>query len=392
MYCLTDQQIDLILNDISARGVEMESLQQDLLDHVCCIIEQNLEENGDFESFYQSTIKTFYKTELWEIEEETLSLLIFKNYYTMKKIMLVSGITSAILVAVGILFKFMHWPGAGMSLVLGISISSLIFLPLMFVLKVKEKQSSRDKLITGLGALAGSALSMGILFKIMHWPGANVLGMSAILLMAFVFLPIYFFTGIRNPETKVNTIVSSALIIIGCGLFMALVRAPKGNQLIKVRETSAYLRDQEILEKERALFNNLKQDSIRAQVFTQTESLDLMCEELKADVLELSSGVRKIEANFEANEKYVDDGSYAYNPFDYIVSGHQKYNKLVSEIEKYNQSIAGQSDEFVKLPTNTNFIEYLKNSQFAMITSSGLLDQLTQIQMLAMQNALITSK
>src|ERR1700755_3378054 len=96
MYHLSDQQIDHILSDISARGVEMESLQQNLLDHVCCIIEQNLEENGDFESFYQKTIKTFYKDALWEIEEETISLLIFKNYYTMKKIMINCGIFSAI--------------------------------------------------------------------------------------------------------------------------------------------------------------------------------------------------------------------------------------------------------------------------------------------------------
>jgi len=85
MYCLSDKQIDYILNDIGARGVGMESLQHNLLDHVCCIIEQNLEENGDFERFYESTIRTFYKDALWEIEEETLTLLTFKNYYTMKK-------------------------------------------------------------------------------------------------------------------------------------------------------------------------------------------------------------------------------------------------------------------------------------------------------------------
>lgn len=64
MYQLSDKQIDHILNDIGARGVEMESLQQNLLDHICCIIENNLEENGDFESFYKKTIQTFYKDAL----------------------------------------------------------------------------------------------------------------------------------------------------------------------------------------------------------------------------------------------------------------------------------------------------------------------------------------
>ena len=130
MYHISDQQIDYILNDISARGVEMESLQQNLLDHICCIIENNLEENGDFESFYQKTIETFYKDQLWEIEEETLQLLTFKNYYTMKKVMIVSGTFSAAAMILGILFKFLHWPGAAALIILGIGASSLIFLPL----------------------------------------------------------------------------------------------------------------------------------------------------------------------------------------------------------------------------------------------------------------------
>ena len=45
MYRLNDQQIDYILSDIGARGVEMESLQLNLLDHICCIVERDLEEN-----------------------------------------------------------------------------------------------------------------------------------------------------------------------------------------------------------------------------------------------------------------------------------------------------------------------------------------------------------
>ena len=79
MYCLNEKQIDFILDDIRRNGVELEDLQSNLLDHICCIIEQELEENGDFEQFYFSTIKKFYKNELREIEEETISLLNFKN-------------------------------------------------------------------------------------------------------------------------------------------------------------------------------------------------------------------------------------------------------------------------------------------------------------------------
>jgi hypothetical protein len=85
MYRVTDAQIEYILNDIKQRGVEMEDLQQNLLDHVCCMLEQNCKNDKDFETEYEKAIKQFFKTELWEIEEETILLLKYKHYYKMKR-------------------------------------------------------------------------------------------------------------------------------------------------------------------------------------------------------------------------------------------------------------------------------------------------------------------
>ena len=110
MYCITDEQIDYILDDIRRNGVETEDLQLNLLDHICCIIEQNLEDNGDFEGFYQHTIRRFYKNELKEIEEEAIHLLTFKNYNVMKKLMIRSGLFSVFALLTGSVFKLMYWP------------------------------------------------------------------------------------------------------------------------------------------------------------------------------------------------------------------------------------------------------------------------------------------
>lgn len=243
MYTLNDTQIDYILDDIRRRGVEMEDLQSNLLDHICCIIEQNLEENGDFGDFYKKTIQRFFKHELWEIEEETLLLLTFKNYYTMKKTMIISGAVSAALTSIGIIFKFMHWPGASASIVLGVACSSFIFLPILFTLKAKEKQNTRDKMIVGLATGLGILISLSILFKVMHWPGANMMALIFLLGMIAVFIPMYFFTGIRNPETKVNTIASSVIMIMGTGLFLTLVNARPAIQDRAMIVSDTYLQD-----------------------------------------------------------------------------------------------------------------------------------------------------
>lgn len=74
MATLTDDQVDYILNDIRAHGIRLEDLQDNLLDHICILVEERLEEGTDFEGLYASIIPRFYRKELYELEEEALFL------------------------------------------------------------------------------------------------------------------------------------------------------------------------------------------------------------------------------------------------------------------------------------------------------------------------------
>ncbi|MCB9044935.1 MAG: hypothetical protein H6550_02225 [Chitinophagales bacterium] len=213
MYCITDEQVEYILDDIRRNGVEMEDLQFNLLDHICCIIEYNLKEGDDFEVFYQQTVRQFYKNDLKEIEEETINLLTFKNYYAMKKLMIISGASAAFILLTGSLFKLAHWPGAGILFVTGMVLFSLLFLPVLFLLKTKEAGSARDKVVLTTGTLVGILYCLSALFLVMHWPGARIMWISTLTLSFFVLLPVYFFNGIRKPETKLNTIVTTIILV-----------------------------------------------------------------------------------------------------------------------------------------------------------------------------------
>ncbi|MCE3226255.1 MAG: hypothetical protein K0S32_806 [Bacteroidetes bacterium] len=248
MYSLTNKQVDFILNDIGARGVKTEDLQYNLLDHICCMIENELEENGDFEQFYSKTISKFYKKELKELEDETQSLLTFKHYYTMKKIMFVSGFTSAFMLLAGGCFKIMHWPGAAMLMVLGTAILSFVFLPLMFTLKLREKTERRDKVVLIVGLFVSILLLLAAIFKVMHWPGATILSSSFFISLLLVFLPLFLITGLRNPATKLNTIVTSILIIAGSAYLLIL---PRNSQSLRLTQLEVnYLRNEESALKE----------------------------------------------------------------------------------------------------------------------------------------------
>ena len=226
LYVLSEKQVDYILNDIRRNGIQTEELQLNLLDHICCVIENEMSPENDFDEIYRSVLPRFFKKELKEIQEETDLLLTFKNYYTMKKVMLRSGMFSAIAFTIGAMFKIMHWPGAGMMLVLAITSVSFVFLPIFFLVKKKEVKEKKEKFILGFGAFFGVLFCISTMFKIMHWPGANMLWLIGLGVLFFLFLPLYFFTGIRNPETKLNTILSSIMILIAGGLLFTLTALP----------------------------------------------------------------------------------------------------------------------------------------------------------------------
>ena len=379
MYCLSEAQIDFIFRDIRARGVEMESLQQDLLDHVCCLIEQNLEANGNFEDFYFTTIQTFYKTELREIEAETLFLLTHKNYYAMKKIMLTSGAFSAIVLSLGIIFKFMHWPGAGMFIVSGITLFSLLFLPLLFTLKIKEKQTSQSPFILAAGTLSAILFSLSTLFKLMHWPLANVLGLTAIGIMLLLFLPVYFFTGIRHAETKMNSIVTSILIVAGSGLLMSLVRSPQNSTFINQLNTNYFVRNEQLLETEQNhLSALLKTDLAQANSHAQSQQITKLCQELKAYIISRDTGRNISATDLKTKELLLTDG-WVRDYFREEEPAAQKLQNLKELVTAYNQANADKHN-FQPIPVEATVLDKSEERTFA------ALNGLTQIQLQVLQN------
>ncbi|HMT27683.1 MAG TPA: hypothetical protein PKD91_00245 [Bacteroidia bacterium] len=368
MYHLSDQQIDYILNDIRARGVEMESLQQDLLDHICCIVENKLEASGDFEHFYMTTIKTFYKKELREIEEETITLLNNKNYYAMKKIMIGSGIISAILLTMGIVLKFLHMPGAAMGIVTGIVLFSLVFLPLMFTLRLKEKEKSKDKILLGLGSVVTILISMATMFKIMHWPGANMMGITSVGILILLYLPINLITGIKNPDTKVNTIVTSILLVAGCGLFLSLARSPQGSKYQYIKNTEYYLRNDRIYKNELAQLKNTDSNS------KQADQIITLCDEIKSYIIEKETGLKTLDNDFETKQAWLGE-TFSEVYFQEDSKGFRDVQKLKQLVKEYNTSKQSNPIPDIQILSDKN------NERIV-----DVLNNLVQLEMLVIQN------
>lgn len=132
----------------------------------------------------------------------------------------VAGIVGAIsgsVINLGITFKFQHWPGAGVMIVLGLSTFALVFMPMLLKQKLKGEASERKTLMNTLGAAGLTLFALGILFKIQHWPGAAImLGLSVFLLFFGYFL-MYLSDKTIDSEAKTSYLRKAFLsIIIGC--------------------------------------------------------------------------------------------------------------------------------------------------------------------------------
>ena len=370
MYILSEQQIDFILNDIKSRGVVMEDLQLNLLDHICCIVENELNLDDDFDQFYQDIIPRFFKKELKEIEEETILLLTFKNYYTMKKIMLISGIFSVTTFLIGSFLKFMHLPGASILLFLGIMTLSLLFLPLMFALKIKDVNTTREKVVAGIGTLSGMLVSISILFKVMHWPFANMLGGCALFVFVFIFIPLYFFSGVRNPETKLNTIVSSILFVGASGLLFTLINTRPAQQQTEVK-MYAYLESEELLKRLQNMTYKVAITNTKQQLIVS--KINDAAEQMKSLIMVRTTGKSKVSHDFENEDIFLEERNLG-PAFEKGQEGALLYAQFKNSIEEFNL-LNSKSNE-LKIPT-----DHFKEGEIVLYNNFVVLDYITKTQM-----------
>jgi hypothetical protein len=198
---LSLHNIDQISHDISRQEITFSHLPEDLIDHVCCDVECEMQTGLDFSEAYHRVKQKMGSHRLKEIQEETLYAVDTK-YRHMKNIMKISGIAGAVLLGFGALFKIQHWPLAGIMATLGAVTLALGFMPSSLGVLWKETHS-RKKLFLFISAfLAGMFFIFGTLFKIQHWPGAGIIITLAALFGILFFVPALLVSKLRDLENK----------------------------------------------------------------------------------------------------------------------------------------------------------------------------------------------
>lgn len=197
---LTQKQVDFIRTEINKSRISIPELKDDLLDHFCCFIEQEIKEGNSFENAYENALEQVCPNGFDEIQKETIYMLNFKRILFMKKLMYTIGLMTSISISIGWLFKILNWPGGGDIFTYGFLGFILLFLPMLAIdrYKLNLNRALSEKLRLILGFSSAILIGLATLFKMMHLQGASLLLVLGAVLFAFGFLPFLFFRMYRK--------------------------------------------------------------------------------------------------------------------------------------------------------------------------------------------------
>jgi len=168
MAQISTKQQDIIYDFLIDQGVSYDELQIDLLDHISCMVEQKMDNGLDFRESLTLSTHEFGLSNFSELQEATFHLLNLK-LNKMKKVIGTLGVISALSIIGAVLFKLNHWPFANLLIVTGLLMVSFIIFPFMAFFDYKKSSSTLDKLRTISGYLSGILLSIATLFKIINF-------------------------------------------------------------------------------------------------------------------------------------------------------------------------------------------------------------------------------
>ena len=232
---LTLQNINQISTDIRRQEITFSHLADEIIDHICCDVEYEMGKGLTFLEAYRLVKEKMGPRRVKEIQEETLYAVDAK-YRKMKNTMKISGITGTVLLGFAALFKIMHWPMASVLIVLGSVAVAFIFMPSALTVLWKETHSGKRLFLYISAFLAALFFTLGVVFKVQHWPGAAVILSLAAICGVFLFLPVLLADKLREAENRSKKIIyvlgAVGLICYVAGFFCRIQHWPLSTILL----------------------------------------------------------------------------------------------------------------------------------------------------------------
>ncbi len=193
MSQLSKEDIDYLRQHLVKKDLKYNPLVEEVLDHICCEIEILMESGMSFAEAYLTFSKSLEPKALKKIETETIQLVHYK-LFLMKKAIYILGAISVSLFLISQVFMFMHLPGGG--ILFQVALLSIVgFFPLSAIYQYqKVKHTKSGRVLFSIASLLCFVVVTGFLFKVMHWPGANILLITGTMGAIFLSTTYFFYT------------------------------------------------------------------------------------------------------------------------------------------------------------------------------------------------------
>lgn len=130
------------------------------------------------------------------------------------------GITIAFIV--GLVFKYLHWPGGSQILIISLSILAIIYCFGAIYFFSDKTIKNQNLLLTIFSGFFLAFIPIGVLFKLQYWPGADFSLLLGIFLAIIIFSITYFLkskskdeleTYYKNMTIRITTLITLAALL-----------------------------------------------------------------------------------------------------------------------------------------------------------------------------------
>lgn len=194
MNNLTEDQVAYISRIINASEIELPEMREDLIDHFCCAIEEEMKKGESFQKSFDKAYQNICPNGFDEIQQETVNLFTLKKIKAMKKLMYVSGYLTLTGLTISMFLIISKLAFAGITVLLTAAILVFLFIPSLFLYLYNRGLTSSisEKLTYTFGFIGTELLMFSAFFRIQHWAWSTSIFWAAILIINFAFFPLLF--------------------------------------------------------------------------------------------------------------------------------------------------------------------------------------------------------
>jgi len=192
MKKLTNQQIDFVIDKISINSNLSVTLKDDLIDHFCCIIENEMNKGKEFEVAYQTAYQSISPEGIEELGKEMMFLMNSKSKKRLIKLLRISGFSAMTSMFITVFMKTLQLPYAQIILLLTTFTTLFLFLPSAFTYFFKNS-TKKNKWLYMAGFAGMFLLVVSLVFLITHWPGGRGMLAIAIFFIYIAIFPLFFY-------------------------------------------------------------------------------------------------------------------------------------------------------------------------------------------------------